>query len=208
MARSDFTYPLPEGPSDEKLAPLLCGGVIGYRALRLSGVGPGGRLGLFGFGASALLVIQIAVHSGSEVYVVTRSAAERERALELGAVWAGSYDETVPVPLDGAVTFAPVGDVVVSALRSLDRGGTVAINAIHLDRIPEFEYQPLWWERQLRSVANFTRHDATEFLALADTIPIRAMTETYPLAEANQALAELKAGHLAGAAVLQPEADR
>lgn len=201
-ARWDFTFHLPDGLDDVAAAPLLCGGVIGYRSLRVSGIEPGGRLGLFGFGASASLAIQVAVHWGCEVFVATRSEAERRRAGQLGAVWAGDSDEPIPAPLDAAVTFAPVGDVVVAALRSLDRGGVVAVNAIHLDRIPEFPYEDLWWERQVRSVANFTRGDALEFLALAAAIPISTTTEPYPLALANEALSDLKHGDVAGAAVL------
>lgn len=201
-ARADFTFLLPDALDDVKAAPMLCGGVIGYRSLRVSGIEPGGRLGLFGFGSSALLAIQVAVHWGCEVFVATRSEAEQERARGLGAVWAGGYDEAIPASLDAAVTFAPVGEVVVRALESLDRGGVVAINAIHLDRIPEMPYEDLWWERQLRSVANFTRDDAGEFLALAAEIPIRTVTEPYPLALANEALSDLKSGDVDGAAVL------
>jgi len=188
-----FALPLPAGPSDLDLAPLLCGGVIGYRALKVSAIEPGGRLGLFGFGASALLAIQVARHWGCSVFVVTRSAAERARALEMGAEWAGSYGDTVPVPLDAAVTFAPVGDVV---------GGVVAINAIHLDRIPAFDYDLLWLERQVRSVANFTRTDAAELLGLAAAIPIRTVVDSFPLQQANEALLAVKEGTVGGAAVL------
>jgi propanol-preferring alcohol dehydrogenase len=203
--RSDFAFHLPDGFDDLAAAPLLCGGVIGYRSLRISGIQPGGRLGLFGFGASALLAIQVAVHWGCEVYVATRSEREQERATSLGAAWAGGYAEPIPVPLDAAVTFAPVGDVVVAALRAVDRGGTVAINAIHLDHIPEFSYDLLWPERSLRSVANFTRQDAREFLELAATIPIRTETEVHPLAEGGAALERLAAGRVEGAAVLSME---
>lgn len=200
--RADFALRLPGGFEPVDAAPLLCGGVIGYRALRVSGIQPGGRLGLYGFGASALCAIQVAVHWGCEVFVCTRSVEEQERARSLGAVWAGAYDELPPSPLDAAVTFAPVGDVVVAALKAVDRGGAVAINAIHLDRVPEFPYEMLWWERSLRSVANFTRRDAVEFLDLAATIPVRTSVDRYPLAEANEALARLKAGQVHGAAVL------
>lgn len=200
--RADFALRLPEAITDLEAAPLLCGGVIGYRALRVSGIERGGRLGLFGFGASALLAIQVARHWGCEVFVVTRSPAERARARALGAAWAGGYDEPVPVLLDAAVTFAPVGDVVVAALRSVDRGGVVAINAIHLDRIPEFPYEQLWLERSLRSVANFTRRDAAEFLDLAASIPVRTESEIHPLADGNLALARLARGEVSGAAVL------
>ncbi len=203
-ARADFALHLPESFSDLEAAPLLCGGIIGYRSLRISGIQPGGRLGLYGFGASASLAIQVAVHWGCEVYVVTRSEHERRRALELGAVWAGGYDSAPPVPLQAAVTFAPAGDVVVAALRALDRGGTVAINAIHLDRIPEFPYDLLWWERSIRSVANFTRQDAREFLALAAEIPIRTAVEPLSLEQGNTALERLQAGRVEGAFVLLP----
>ncbi len=200
--RAAFAVRLPERFADLAAAPLLCGGVIGYRALRVCGIRPGERLGLYGFGASALLAIQVAVHWGCRVFVATRSPAEQRRALDMGAEWAGSYDEPPPLPLDAAVTFAPVGEVVVAALRALDRGGVVAVNAIHLDRIPEFPYDLLWWERQIRSVANFTRRDAQDFIDLAARIPIHTVAEPYPLAEANTALRRLKEGRVSGAAVL------
>lgn len=203
-ARADFALHLPEGGSEVDLAPLLCGGIIGYRALKVSGIEPGGRLGLFGFGASASLAIQVATHWGCDVLVVTRSEEERDRALSLGAAWVGDYHTELPAKLDAAVTFAPVGEVVVLALQAVDRGGTVAINAIHLDRVPEFDYDLLWGERQLRSVANYTRSDAAEFLGLATTIPIETMTQEYPLEDANGALADVKAGTTAGTAVLVP----
>lgn len=202
VAHAAHLTTLPDGPADAELAPLLCGGVIGYRALRVSGITPGGRLGLYGFGASALCAIQVARHWGCEVAVCTRSAAERARALDLGAVWAGGYDERPPWPLDAAITFAPVGSVVVAALEALDRGGTVAINAIHLDGIPAFPYEPLWLERSIRSVANVTRDDADAFVRLAAEIPVRTAFETHPLADANVALARLAAGDVGGAAVL------
>lgn len=202
LVRADFALRLPDGLDDAHAAPLLCGGVIGYRALTLSGIAPGGRLGLFGFGSSALQAIQVARHWGCEVHVVTRSNRERERALALGAVWAGGYDERVTVLLDAAVTFAPGGDVVIAALRALAPGGTVAINAIHLDGIPAFDYDLLWLERGLRSVANYTRRDAHEYLELAREIPVRTEIETYPLAEGNRALRRLKGGQVEGAAVL------
>lgn len=200
--RADLAVRVPEGFTDLDAAPLLCGGAIGYRSLRISGIRPGGRLGLFGFGASALLAIQVATHWGCEVYVCTRSERERERALRLGARWVGGYDERPPVPLEAAVTFAPAGDVVVAALRALDRGGTVAVNAIHLDRVPEFPYELLWWERSLRSVANVTRRDVREFLEIAAAIPIRTEIEAFPLADANLALQRLAGGAIDGAAVL------
>jgi propanol-preferring alcohol dehydrogenase len=200
--RSDFALQVPSLFSDVEAAPLLCGGIIGYRALKISGIRPGGRLGLYGFGASALLAMQVATYWGCDVFVATRSPAEQERAIEMGAAWTGSYHDRPPVTLDAAVTFAPVGYVVVEALKSVARGSTVAINAIHLDRIPEFGYDLLWGERQLRSVANFTRLDATEFLELAAEIPIRTVPDVYPLGDANLALIRLKEGLVDGAAVL------
>ncbi len=204
-ARADVAVRLPIGYPDLAAAPLLCGGVIGFRSLRVAGIGPesaGARLGLYGFGASARLAIQVARAWGVEAYVATRSAAERDRALELGAAWAGDYAERPPVALDAAVTFAPVGSVVAAAVRALDRGGVVAINAIHLDGLPAMPYQDLWWERSIRSVANVTRDDAREFLDIAARIGIRTDTETHPLAEANLALARLAAGEVTGTAVL------
>jgi propanol-preferring alcohol dehydrogenase len=200
--RAEFAYRIPDSFSDAQAAPLLCGGVIGYRALRISGIAPGQRLGLFGFGASALLAMQVARHWGCQVYVATRSARERERAHDMGATWAGDYGDQPPHLLHAAVTFAPAGEVVIHALRALGRGGTVAINAIHLDEMPAFAYEHLWWERSLRSVANFTRQDAREFLALAGEIPVSTTFEEHPLSDANRALARLSAGDVAGAAVL------
>ncbi len=201
--RADFALRLPDSFADLDAAPLLCGGVIGYRSLKVSGVRPGQRLGLFGFGASALLALQIALHWGCRVYVCTRSESERQRALSMGALWAGGYEETPPALLDAAVTFAPAGRIVIAALKALDRGGTVAVNAIHLDEVPRFSYDDLWWERSIRSVANFTRDDARELLDLADRIPIRTSFDIFPLEEANVALARLKAGQVNGAAVLR-----
>ncbi len=202
VAHADFVFSIPAALSNTAAAPLLCGGVIGYRALRISGIQPGERLGLFGFGASALLTLQVARHWGCDVYVATRSRPEQERARAMGAVWAGSYANDPPEPLDGVITFAPVGYVVVEALKALRPGGTVAINAIHLDTIPEFPYDLLWEERGLRSVANFTRRDAEEFLTLAAEIPIQTIVDPYPLADANIALERLKRGEVEGAAVL------
>ena len=201
IVRADVAVRIPDGFDDLAAAPLLCGGVIGYRALRVSGIEPGGRLGLFGFGASASLCIQVARHWGCEVHVRVRSETERQRALELGAASAGGYADPTP-PLDAAVTTAPVGDVVVAALRSVDRGGIVAVNAIHLDHVPEFPYEWLWWERQLRSVANVTRRDAAEFMELAAAIPIATAADLYPLEAANDALVALAQGSVRGAAVL------
>jgi alcohol dehydrogenase, propanol-preferring len=205
-ARADFTYPLPEGFDDLAAAPLLCGGAIGFRALRVAGVdlatAAGLRLGLYGFGASARCAIQLAVAAGCEVHVATRSPADRDRALALGATWAGGALDRPPVPLDAAVTFAPVGEVVVAALGALDRGATVAVNAIHLDRIPGFPYDLLWGERSICSVANVTRVDVTDFLQRAALVPVRTDTVSFPLAGANEALAAVAAGTVAGAAVL------
>jgi propanol-preferring alcohol dehydrogenase len=202
LVRADVAVRIPDGFADLDAAPLLCGGVIGYRALRVSGIRPGGRLGLYGFGASASLCIQVARHWGCEVHVRARSAAELDRALELGAASVGGYDDPPPHPLDAAITTAPAGDVVMAALRALDRGGVVAVNAIHLDRVPEFPYDWLWWERQLRSVANVTRRDAAEFMDLAASIPIQTAVQLFPLEAANEALQALDAGRIRGAAVL------
>jgi len=204
IVRADFALHLPTSFSDTEAAPLLCGGIIGYRALKRSGIQPGGRLGLYGFGASALLAIQVARYWGCEIYVRTRSEHDQLEALELGAADADSYDAPTPSPLDAAVTFAPVGSVVIEALKALAPGGTVAINAIHLDQMPAFSYDLLWGERNLSSVANFTRADANEFLELAARIPIRTTTRTFPLEEANEALAAHAAGDVQGAAVLIP----
>jgi propanol-preferring alcohol dehydrogenase len=204
-----FAVPIPAVFDDVEAAPLLCGGVIGYRALRLAGLAPGVRLGLYGFGASASLAIQVARQQGALVHVATRNEKERKRALELGAESVGGYGDAPPRPLDAAITFAPVGTVVIDALRALAPGGSVVINAIHLDEIPAFDYQLLWEERSLRSVANVTRRDATEFLALAAELPIRVESRLYPLTEANSALTDLAAGRVgAPAAVLVPKEAR
>jgi len=203
VARADFVYPLPDEFTDEAAAPLLCGGVIGYRSLKVAEVEPRRRVGLYGFGASATVVIQVARAWECEVYVVTRSDEEQARAIDLGAVWAGGPSDEVPVPLDAAITFAPVGDVVVRALGDLDRGGVLAVNAIHLDRIPEFDYDRLWWERQLRSVANVTRRDVSEFLALAAEVGVRPTYESTRLDDANDALERLARGQVRGTSVLR-----
>jgi propanol-preferring alcohol dehydrogenase len=202
LVRADVAVRVPAGLTGLAAAPLLCGGVIGYRALRLSGIEPGGRLGLYGFGASALQAIQVARHWGCEVHVASRSRADLERAESFGAASVGAYDQPPPAPLDAAIAFAPVGSVVVAALRALERGGTVVINAIHLDGIPAFDYDDLWWERSIRSVANVTRRDASEYLELATTIPIQTEVEVHPLAEGNVVLGRLERGEIAGAAVL------
>ena len=203
-AHKDFVHPLPDG-DPTALAPLLCGGVIGFRSLRVAGIGPqsaGARLGLYGFGASATIAIQVANFWGCEVHVVTRSHAEVQRAYDLGATWAGTYDQPLPTELDAAVTFAPSGDVVISALKALDRGGTVAINAIHLDRIPQFDYDALWWERNVRSVANVTRADVRDFLTVVDSARVQTQFEILPLEGAPVALERVESGDVRGAFVL------
>src|SRR5215468_971455 len=193
FARSDFTFPLPQSLDDLRAAPLLCAGIIGFRSLRVAGVEPGDRVGLFGFGASAHLAISVLRSWGCNVYVSTRGSSHRKLAESLGAEWVGTEVERPPVALDRAVTFAPSGDVVVAALSSLRKGGVVAINAIHLDRMPQFDYDTLLWgERQLRSVANMTRADARDFLALAAEIGVRPKVTVFPLDQANEALLALK----------------
>ena len=204
-ARSDFVFPLPAELDALHAAPLLCAGIIGFRSLRVAGVVPGERVGLFGFGASAHLAIEVLRSWSCEVYVSTRGASHQKLAESLGARWVGSEVERPPVELDRAVTFAPSGDVVVAALASLRKGGVVAINAIHLDRIPEFNYDRLLWgERQIRSVTNMTREDAREFLALAAKIHLRPKVTTFALDQANEALAAIKSDAIDGAAVIVP----
>jgi len=204
-ARTDFVFPLPAALDALLAAPLLCAGIIGFRSLRVAGVQPGQRVGLFGFGASAHLTIKVLRSWGCEVYVSTRGESHRKLALSLGATWVGSESEKPPVELDRAVTFAPSGAVVVAALSCLRKGGVVAINAIHLDRIPEFDYDHLLWgERQIRSVANMTRDDARDFLALAAEIQIKPKVTTFTLDDANQALAAIQGDSVDGAAVIVP----
>jgi alcohol dehydrogenase, propanol-preferring len=205
LARADFTFPLPAALDDLQAAPLLCAGIIGFRSLRVAGVEQGERVGLFGFGASAHLAIAVLRAWKCEVYVSTRGASHRKLAAGLGAAWVGKETDTPPVKLDRAVTFAPSGDVVVAALASLRKGGVVAINAIHLDRIPEFDYDRLLWgERQLRSVANMTRSDARDFLKIAAEINLRPKITVFPLDRANDALMALKNDAIDGAAVIAP----
>ncbi len=203
VADARFVFPLPPSLSAVDAAPLLCAGIIGYRSLRLSEIKPGGRLGLVGFGASAHLAIQVALHWGCEVYAFTREEHHRRLALELGARWAGQAWDDPGVALDAAVIFAPAGDLVPQVLRRLDRGGTLAINAIHMSDIPSLAYDGLYWERTVRSVANFTRQDAREFLSLAAEIPVRADIERYPLEQVNDVLSRIKRGAVHGAAVLE-----
>ncbi len=203
VARSDFVFPLPPTLDDLHAAPLLCAGIIGFRSLRVAGVERGERVGLFGFGASAHLAIAVLRSWQCEVYVSTRGASHRQLAESLGATWVGKESDKPPVPLDRAVTFAPSGDVVVAALSSLRKGGVVAINAIHLDRIPEFDYDRLLWgERQLRSVANMTRSDARDFLQIAADIKLRPKVTVFPLDQANEALLAVKSDAIDGAAII------
>jgi propanol-preferring alcohol dehydrogenase len=203
--RSDFAFPLPEALSDLQAAPLLCAGVIGFRSLRVAGVQEGERVGLFGFGASAHLTLPVLRSWGCRVYVSSRGATHRALAQSLGADWVGDENQTPPVELDRAITFAPSGDVVVSALSALRKGGVVAINAIHLDRIPEFDYDRLLWgERQIRSVANMTRADAVDFLKLAADLKLQPSITRFPLEQANEALLAVRQDRVNGAAVLIP----
>jgi propanol-preferring alcohol dehydrogenase len=205
VARADFVFPLPASLDDLHAAPLLCAGIIGFRSLRVAGVEPGEHVGLFGFGASASLTIAVLQAWKCKVYVSTRGASHRQLAVTLGADWVGSEQEKPPVRLDRAITFAPSGEVVIAALSSLRKGGVVAINAIHLDRIPQFDYDSLLWgERQIRSVANMTRTDAREFLALAGTIGLKPNVTVFPLDQANEALAAVKQDAVDGAAVIVP----
>ncbi|MFW6062574.1 MAG: zinc-dependent alcohol dehydrogenase family protein [Chloroflexota bacterium] len=202
VANESFAYPLPDAFSDLQAAPLLCAGIIGYRSLRLSGIKRGGRLGLYGFGASAHLAIQVATHWECDVYVFTRSEHHRRLARELGAVWVGGAEDEIDGPLDASVTFAPAGWIVPLALGHLGPGGVLAINAIHMSPIPELDYHLLYGERVVRSVANFTRQDAREFLQLAAEIPIQTEVEAFPLQEANETLLKLKRSEIRGAAAL------
>ncbi len=203
VVRSDFTFPLPDQLDDLHAAPLLCAGLIGFRSLRVAGVKPGDHVGLFGFGASAHLAIAVLRAWNCEVYVSTRGATHRQLASSLGAIWVGGETDKPPTELDCAVTFAPSGDVVVAALDSLRKGGVVAINAIHLDRIPQFDYDSLLWgERQLRSVANMTRADARDFLKVATEIGLRPKVTAFPLDQANEALIAVKEDSIDGAAAI------
>jgi propanol-preferring alcohol dehydrogenase len=203
--REDFVVPLPPGLDDVYAAPLLCAGVIGFRSLRVAGVCPGERVGLFGFGSSAALTMPILKSWGCESYVVTRGEAHRNLALLCGATWVGGENDKSPVQLDRAITFAPSGKVVVDALSSLRKGGVVAINAIHLDAMPAFNYDTLLWgERQLRSVTNMTRQDARDFLNLACDLKIKPKITTIPLEHANDALLAVKEERETGSAVLVP----
>lgn len=203
VARADFLVPMPENATAEELAPLLCAGIIGYRSLRVAGVQRGDRVGLFGFGASAHLAIEVLKAWGCETFVATRGESHRRLARERGAAWVGDALDRPPAELDCAVTFAPSGDVVIAALASLRKGGVVAINAIHLDRMPQFDFDKLLWgERQLRSVANMTREDAREFVKLAREIGIKPKTTVFDLADVNRALDAVRRDAVDGAAVV------
>jgi propanol-preferring alcohol dehydrogenase len=205
LARADFCFPIPAQIDNLHAAPLLCAGIIGFRALRVAGVEKGERVGLFGFGASAHLAIRVLEAWNCEVYVSTRGESHRKLAASLGAAWVGAEQDKPPVELDRAVTFAPSGDVVIAALSSLRKAGVVSINAIHLDRIPQFDYDRLLWgERQIRSVTNMTRADARDFLQLAAEIRLEPRVTAFPLAKANQALAAVKNDAIDGAAVILP----
>jgi propanol-preferring alcohol dehydrogenase len=198
-----FVYPIPPVFSDDEAAPLLCAGIIGYRALRLSGVQPGQRLGMYGFGASAHVTIQVARHWGCSVYVCSLREEHRTLARELGAAWVGGATDQPPDKLHGAIVFAPAGEIVIPALRALERGGTVALAGIHMTAIPAIDYdRDLFGERTIRSVTANTRQDGLDLLREAAAIPIRSRTQRFPLEQANQALQQLKAGAIKGAAVL------
>lgn len=204
VADARYCFPLPDGYSDAEAAPLLCAGLIGHRCLKMAGEGE--SLGLYGFGAAAHIVAQVAVHEGRRVHAFTREGdrAAQDFALSLGAAWAGASTQAPPEPLDAAIIFAPVGALVPAALRAVRKGGVVVCGGIHMSDIPSFPYSILWEERVVRSVANLTRQDAVEFLALAPRVPVRTTVETFPLHEANEALDRLRRGALTGAAVLLP----
>jgi propanol-preferring alcohol dehydrogenase len=204
VADERFCFPIPEGFPDLQAAPLLCAGLIGYRALRMCGEAH--RVGFYGFGAAAHILIQVCRSQGREVFAFTRSGDEKTQAFarELGAVWAGASEESPPQELDAAIIFAPVGPLVPLALKAVARGGTVVCGGIYMSDIPSFPYASLWEERVLRSVANLTRADAEEFLALAPRVPVESRVTEYPLEQANEALADLRAGRFEGAAVIVP----
>ncbi len=205
LADERFSFPIPKSYPNIQAAPLLCAGLIGYRSLRMAGEGK--RLGFYGFGAAAHLLIQVAKHQNRDVYVFTRQGdfGSQAFAKKLGADWVGASGDTPPEPLDAAIIFAPIGELVPMALRSVAKGGVVVCAGIHMSEIPSFPYSILWGERQIRSVANLTRQDGEEFLNLAPQIPVETHVRVYPLEMANEALADLRAGRLEGAAVLKIE---
>jgi alcohol dehydrogenase, propanol-preferring len=204
VADARFCLPLPPGLDDRAAAPLLCGGLIGYRALR--GCGDAERLGLYGFGSSAHIVAQVARHQGRRVFAFTRAGDDpaAELAREVGCEWAGPSDGPAPEPLDAAIVFAPAGPLVPLALKALERGGVVVCAGIHMSDIPSFPYADLWLEREIRSVANLTRRDGAELLALAPQVPVRTHVTYYGLERAEEALADLRAGRVTGSAVVEP----
>lgn len=204
VAHERFCFALPEGLSDEQAAPLLCGGLIGYRALRMTGNGE--RLGLYGFGSAAHMICQVAAFEGRRVFAFTRAGDQRTQnfARSLGAEWAGDSGTAPPEELDAAIIFAPVGQLVPAALKVLARGGVVVCAGIHMSDIPSFPYADLWLERSIRSVANLTRKDGEELLALAPRVPVRTSVTTYPLERTEDAIADLRAGRFEGTAVVIP----
>ncbi len=207
LADQRYCFAVPAGYSDAEAAPLLCAGLIGYRSYRMAG--DGNRLGIYGFGAAAHIIIQVAIHQGREVFAFMRpgDAAGQQFAHDLGAVWAGDSTGPAPVELDAAIIFAPVGSLVPAALQAVARGGTVVCAGIHMSDIPAFPYRLLWGERTVRSVANLTRSDGEEFLALAPQVPVRTEVEQFQLTEANETLARLRNGQIRGAAVLVTGSD-
>jgi propanol-preferring alcohol dehydrogenase len=202
VAPDNFVYPIPESFRDEHAAPLLCAGIIGFRCLRLSGIKRGGRLAFYGFGSAAHVAIQVARHWGIEVYACTRGAKHQQLALQLGAVWAGEAADEPPAKLDAAIVFAPAGELVPPALKALKKGGVLVLGGIHMSPIPSFDYNLLYQERVIRSVANNTRQDGEDFLRVAAEIPIHTETKLFPLRDANRALNDLKSDRINGAAVL------
>jgi propanol-preferring alcohol dehydrogenase len=202
VADERFCFPIPDSYADEHAAPLLCSGLIGYRSLRLAGEGE--RLGMYGFGSSAHLIIQVAVHRGWQVYALTREGdtEKQEQARSLGAAWAGAVGDPEARDLDAAIIFAPAGELVPEALRALAPGGTVVCAGIHMSDIPSFPYEILWHEHSVRSVANLTRQDGEEFIGLAPEVPVETEIQVYPLAEANSALDDVRHGRVRGTAVL------
>jgi propanol-preferring alcohol dehydrogenase len=202
-APEGFVYAIPEGFSDEQAAPLFCAGIIGFRSLRLSGIKPGARLGFYGFGAAAHVAIQVARHWDIEVYASTRDARHQKLALELGAVWAGGTFDEPPKKLDAAIVFAPAGEIVPAALKALKKSGVLVLGGIHMSPIPSFNYELLYQERVIRSVANNTRQDGEDFLRVAAEIPVRTHVQIFPLQDVNRALNALKNDAIRGAAVLR-----
>jgi propanol-preferring alcohol dehydrogenase len=202
VAPEGFVYAIPESFHDQQAAPLLCAGIIGFRSLRLTGMQRGGKLAFYGFGAAAHLAIQVARHWGIEVYAATRGAKHQQLALQLGAVWAGEATDEPPAKLDAAIIFAPAGELVPPALKALKKGGVLVLGGIHMSPIPSFNYDLLYQERMIRSVANNTRQDGEDFLRVAAEIPVRTQVTVFPLREANRALNDLKSDRINGAAVL------